>query len=440
MLSRRSLLASTATLATGCSMFESPPSAPQGIEFKVAASTKRHLAFGFPPSEWPEEKYLRAVAALEADEENQFGPTRGGYRLALRFFDELHPPYEAPQSPEDFEEAQAEALKASEGLLEDLEADLVTVLPHEAHWLGREGLLLPLDRFSGPEEAALDQELYPSVVSAFRRGGALYALPIAARPLMLHYDERYFAAQGVPPPDASWDWNDLVENAARLISYQEDGTVARWGLIAHLEGIWWALWQNGAEAVDPDSLQCRLQEPAATEALQFVHDLMHKRRVSPPVSGFELWEMIIVRQAPAAMLYGFAPSYFDHGSLRMAPLPQGKMHAVPMQADLGLAIPARTKHIEAAYTALIAFTRAMQEEVVIPASRAAIDRLAEIRTDLPPAEVAAIQLSLEHGRAWPEPGLQFGAMYEALERLARGEDVAAAVNGACALVDKYKEL
>ena len=443
MLSRRLLIASTAALAAGCSNLGLPssvPGAPQKVEVKVAASTKGHVSFGFPPSEWPEDKYLRALARHEAERENRSGPTHGEYLLALRFFDELHPLSETPpQSPEEAEKAQEEALKAAAGLLDDLEADLVTVLPHEAHWLGREGLLLPLDRFSGPGEAALNREFFPSVVSAFRRGGALYALPIAARPLMLHYDEYFFAAQGVPPVDASWDWDELLEHAVKLTMYKEDGTVARWGLVAHLELIWWALWQNEAAAVDRASLQCRLKEPAATEALQFVHDLMHKHRVSPPVSGFDLWEMMFVGRSLPAMLFDYSPSYFDRGSFRMAPLPRGKVHAVPMRADIGLAIAARTPNVEAAYAALMGFSHAMQKEVVIPSTRAAVARLAEFRTDLRPAEVAAIQHSLEHGRAEPEPGLEFPVMYEVTERLGRGEDVAAAVNGACALVRKYRE-
>ncbi len=440
MLSRRSLFVTTAALVAGCGNPLSAPSVPQEVELKVAASTRRFASSAFPPSDWLEGKYLRAVAALEADKENQFGPTRGGYRIALRFFDEIYPrPDTPPQSPEEVEKDQEKALKAAAGLLEDLEADIVTVLPHDANWLGREGLLLPLDRFSGPGEAALDREFYPSVVSALRRDGALYALPIAARPLMLHYDEYYFAAQGVPPVDASWDWNDLVEYAARLTTYKEDGTVQRWGLIAHLEGILWALWQNEAAAVDLDSLQCSLREPAATEALQFVRDLMHKRRVSPPATGFELWEMIVVGGSSPAMLYDYSPSFFDRGSFVMAPLPQGKVRAVPMRADIGLAIPARTQNTEAAYAALMALTLAMQKEVIIPAGREAVARLAESRTNLRPAEVSAIQHSLEHGRAEPEPGLQFGVMYEVMGRIVRGEDVAAAVNGACDLVHKYRE-
>ncbi len=440
MLTRRSLFAGTAALAAGCNTLESPPSPPSpppGVEIRVAAVGKEEFAFGFPFTGWPEEKYIRAVRTLEADKESQLGPTRGGYRIALRFYYELEPVfYQRQISAEEFEEAQSNALKAAEAMLEGFEADLVTVQPYQAHWLGREGLLLPLDSLSESADAALDREFFPSAVSEFRSGGILYGVPIAARPLMLHYDEAYLKEHDVAPPDASWNWHDLAEKAGRLTSYSNDGTVARWGLVAHLEEVWWALWQNEAMVLDPENSQCRLQDPAAREALQFVHDLMHKQRVSPPLTGIDLQELLFDRGSLPAMLYDHPPSRFDTRGFHMAPLPQGKVHAVPMKAGLGLAIAARTKRPEAAFTALLGFNQAMQQQALIPAGRAAAERLPELRTDLRPSEVTAIQHALAHGRALPElePGREYIAMYEAMQRLGRGENVAAAVNSACFLV------
>ncbi len=437
MLPRRSLLASAAALAAGCSFAEPPvaaPSVPQKTALNVAASIGRHASFGDPSIEEPEHKYRRAAAALETDTENPYGPARGGFRLSLRFYERLVPLYEgAIKTHEEAEAAQAAALDAAAALLEDLAADLVTVSRDEARWLGQEGTLLPLDRFSGQMGAELEREFFPSALDGFRSGGALYALPLAALPLMLYYDEEYFAQQGVPPVDASWNWYNLVANAIKLTTYNEDGTVARWGLIAHLHRVWWALWQNGAEAVDPETLQCRLQEPAAVEALQFVRDLTHTHRVSPPVSWRDLWESGFVWRSPPAMLYSYSPET-PSDAFRMASLPRGKARAVPVQTDLGLAIAARTPQPETAYTALRGVTQALQAEVTVPASRAAVARLADIRADLRPEEVAAIQQSLEHGRSWPRDLPQLYAMQEVMERLGRGEDVAAMVNSACSAV------
>ena len=39
-----------------------------------------------------------------------------------------------------------------------------------------------------------------------------------------------------------------------------------------------------------DTQQCRLPEPVAVEALQFVHDLLHKHRVSPLAEMRDLWD------------------------------------------------------------------------------------------------------------------------------------------------------
>ena len=37
-------------------------------------------------------RYERALAALEEDEDNAYGPKRGGYSLALRFVESFYPP------------------------------------------------------------------------------------------------------------------------------------------------------------------------------------------------------------------------------------------------------------------------------------------------------------------------------------------------------------
>lgn len=440
MLSRRSLLASTAALAAGCSVAEPPPPAPsatQEIGLNVAAPTLGFFRSPLLMEERPEDTYRRALTTLEADRENRFGPTRGWYRLALRFYDELYPHYRPSETQEETEPAHAEPLDAAAALLEDIEADLVIVHSVDAWWLGQEGLLLPLDRFDSAAGADLEREFFPSVLDEFRRGGALYGLPIGALPLMLFYDEAHFLLHDVPPVDQSWDWDDLVEHSVRLTTHKDGGSVARWGLIAHMEGAWWALWQNGAEAVDPDTLQCRLQEPAAVEALQFVHDLIHKYRVSPPVSASDLWELDLLGRSPPAMLYGRFP--VAPPNFRMAALPRGKAQTVPVRAGYGLAIAARTKYTEAAYTALRGFTHALQEEAAVPAGRATVARLAEIRTDLRPSEVAAVQHTLEHGRAEPQPGPQLGAMGVVMERLGRGEDVATMANSACSAVREYQQ-
>ena len=443
MLTRRSLLAGSAALAAGCSTVGTPltpPSAPQDAEIKVAAYT-RSIYLSMPYGNYVvgddnEDRFERAVAALEEDEDNAYGPKHGGYSLALRFVEDFAPQIEQPKTVEEAEAYWEARLDAVAETLDLLEADLVTVWPHEARWWGENGLLLPLDRFSGAGESELNRDFFPTVLSQYRRDGALYALPVDAAPLMLFYDQEFFAIQGVPMPDATWDWDDLVRNAVKITTAKQDGSVARWGLVAHGEQVFWALWQNEASLVDMDTRQCRLPEPAAVEALQFVHDLLHKHRVSPLAEMRDLWDYIWA--TPPAMLYDFPPMIHNQRiSFRMAALPPGKVSATPVRTHLGIGIAARTQRTEAAFAALKGFNLAMQEHVAIPAGREAVARLADIRPDISPEEVAAVQHSLEHGREWPQHGLTLQIMYELTQGLGRGDDVATIVNQACSLAHEY---
>ena len=174
----------------------------------------------------------------------------------------------------------------------------------------------------------------------------------------------------------------------------------------------------------------------AVEALQFVHDLLHKHRVSPLAEMRDLWDYLWA--TPPAMLYDFPPMILNQRKdFRMAALPRGKVSAGPVRTGLGIGVAARTQNTEAAFMALKGFTRAMQEHVAIPAGREAVARLADIRTDISPEEVAAVQHSLEHGREWPQHGLTLRIMYEMTQSLGRGDDVATIVNQACSLAHEY---
>lgn len=449
MLTRRSLLGSTAVLggstalAAGCSSLGlplSPLGAPQDGEIKVAANPRSIylvLPYGnYTDRDEAEVRFERARLALEEDESNAYGPKRGGYSLALQFVDDFYPPYVEPKTEEEAEAAEAARLESVAAVLDNLDADLVTVWPEEARHWGENGLLLPLDRFSGAGESELNREFFPTVLNQYRRDGALYALPVDAMPLMLFYDERYLASQGVPPPEPSWHWDDLVRNATTLTTSRQDGAVARWGLIAHGQGVSWALWQNEATIVDMDTGQCRLTEPATWEALQFVHDLLHTHRVSPLAELRDLWDYL--RRTPPAMFYDYPPIVHNQrDSFRMAALPQGRVSATPVRTSLGIGIAARTQKTEAAFMALKGFNRAMQRQVAIPAGREAAARLADIRPDISPEEVAAVQHSLEHGREYPQHGLPLQIMWEITQGLGRGDDVAAIVNQACSIAHEY---
>ena len=106
---------------------------------------------------------------------------------------------------------------------------------------------------------------------------------------------------------------------------------------------------------------------------------------------------------------------------------------------MGIAIAARTAKPEAAYTALKGLVHVMQQFVVVPAEREAVARLGELRPDLQPEEVEAIQRSLEAGRGLPRNVPAWHAMDNAVGDLVRGDDVATVVNQACSFVREYQQ-
>ena len=421
MLSRRTLIGSTAVLAAGCGFLDSPSkvSGPrQETSLNLAFSDSIYSLVGQGVA--PIEKYRQAVAELAEDADDPYGFQQGRYSLALRRIGTF--PH--------WDEYAA--------LLEDLEADLVTVASYDAQALGERGVLLPLDRFSGTDGPDIEQEYYPNVLSQFRANGALYALPVGVRPQVLYYDAAQFRREGVPPVDSNWDWDALVANAAKLTKRRADGAVARWGLATHSNGLWWALWQNEADVVDPDTLQCRLQEPAAIEALQFFRDLLHTHRVSPPLLR-DLGTLIFESGTPPAMVYGLPPVRPSQGDFRLAEIPRGKVHAVPVLGDFGIAIAARTTNPEAAYTALRGLANVMQKYVTVPAQRKAVATLGETRKDLRPEEVTALQQSMKHESGWPQTGVQLRTNRYLEEALVAGDDVATVVNQACSIVREYQQ-
>ena len=424
MLSRRALMASTAALAAGCSSIESAfnvPSESRILDLTWASESYGGIRErGIGPNGL-EETLKQIVAALEEDTENPNGPVVGRYTLTPRYLrsEKVDPP-----------------LKGIDELIAwygGLEVDLLSVPPLFAQMLGERGIILPLDQFVSADGSGLTEAIFPYLLDHFRSDGGLFALPVDASPTMIHYDPRIFAKHGVSNIDEGWNWDDLAENAAKLVERDEDGEVQRWGLITQHHGYWWALWQNEADVADPTTMQCQLMDSAATEALHFCRDLIHTQRVSPPVTSSDVWRVFNSGMWPAMFFSSTQGSWSSEN--RWAALPRGKKRSVPVIGNMGIAITARAQNTEAAFTALKGLVGVMQRFVEVPAQKEAVARMGDFRKTLLPAEIAAFQQSMEHGRAIPLKATMWRAMFAIEEGLARGDDVVTIVNQACSLVE-----
>ena len=89
--------------------------------------------------------------------------------------------------------------------------------------------------------------------------GNYYALPRNYVVSLLYYNKNAFDKAGIGYPDASWDWNKLLDVAKRLTIRNADGTVAQFGFVS---SPWHTMLDplilaNGGRVLSDDQKSCR---------------------------------------------------------------------------------------------------------------------------------------------------------------------------------------
>ncbi|MEF3303146.1 extracellular solute-binding protein [Paenibacillus sp. GYB003] len=79
---------------------------------------------------------------------------------------------------------------------------------------GRAGILEPLRG---------KPETLPFLTERFIYGGHLAAQPVVFGPVVLCYNKRHFRECGLPEPNGSWRWSDLIDHAERLTAFGHFG-------------------------------------------------------------------------------------------------------------------------------------------------------------------------------------------------------------------------
>jgi multiple sugar transport system substrate-binding protein len=158
--------------------------------------------------------------------------------------------------------------------------------------------------------------------------GHLYGLPRDLNTIALFYNKTMFDAAGLPYPDATWDWNKLVEVATKLTK-SSNGKTSQWGFYTEtsdMENYWSSLvWQAGGDILSADKKTVVINSDQATAGIQFLQDLIYKDKVmAQPVAGGsgDLFE-----NGQAAMEANgswLVPTHEAAGlSFGVAPLPKG---------------------------------------------------------------------------------------------------------------------
>jgi len=187
--------------------------------------------------------------------------------------------------------------------------------------------------------------------------GRQFGLPFAANGRGLtRYNRGLFDEFGIPHPGLEpWTWDELTENASKLVAYDAEGKIIREGIQigTHPMTIWTWFWSNGTDLFTPDFKQSTVNTAEVAETLQFLQDLVHVYRVAAPPSAATS-SAISLGHGPWAF-QGWRTNYLagtgpDYG-IMWNPY-NGEYKRTAMIGGSGMHVAARSRHPEEAWRLL----------------------------------------------------------------------------------------
>ncbi|NEE03133.1 ABC transporter substrate-binding protein [Phytoactinopolyspora halotolerans] len=143
----------------------------------------------------------------------------------------------------------------------------------------------------------------PDVPEIFKQDGKRYAVPFQLTQSVWFYNKTLFEQKDVPPPDASWTWDDVLE-AAKQITEPPD----IYGLttVSDMMNAWGALGLANSDQhwVSEDLTETMFADPGWAEAITWAIELTQRHQVAPPPSTSEAMERSGVTNPFATGDYG----------------------------------------------------------------------------------------------------------------------------------------
>jgi multiple sugar transport system substrate-binding protein len=151
-----------------------------------------------------------------------------------------------------------------------------------SHELLAKGTFQPVEKFIKADKFDTKPYLAASL-EAQRHQGQIHGLPFIGHYgcNAIYYHQDLFTRSGVPlpPADANWTTDDLVDRARRIVS---SGNAAGFAPATGIQecGIAW-LRTFGGELLTADGRKCVIDSPESLAALQWLYDTIHKQQLAP---------------------------------------------------------------------------------------------------------------------------------------------------------------
>ncbi|WP_165932979.1 sugar ABC transporter substrate-binding protein [Rhizobium sp. BK251] len=217
------------------------------------------------------------------------------------------------------------------------------------------GVLLPLDEQIASESINM-ADYVPAMAQAYKYDDVQYGMPKDVNAFGLFYNKDLFTAAGVPFPDATWTWQNVIDAAQKLT----DPATGVYGVGAQeTDELAWYLTvpQTGGYVLSDDGKSSGYDKPETVAGIQFWVDLVNKYKVSPNLQQLTDTEALaLFTSGKLAMYYGgswdpvaiadvpAAKAFTD-----VAPLPKGPKGGKFYSNGLAYSIYAGTKHPKEAW-------------------------------------------------------------------------------------------
>lgn len=202
------------------------------------------------------------------------------------------------------------------------------------------------------EEAGIDMSVFPQFArDLYSRDGRIYAIPKDYDGIGLFYNKAIFDEMNVEYPKDDMSWEELLDLAQKTTTESHYGFAAtNTGNVCYQNFIY----SNEGRISSADNVGCEVNEAPSVEAIQFLHDMMYKYKVSPSYS--EMKEMSandMFASGQIAMitngswkLQSFAEALGD--DLGICTMPVSKVPAITVHG-VGYCISTKTQNMDACW-------------------------------------------------------------------------------------------
>jgi multiple sugar transport system substrate-binding protein len=153
-----------------------------------------------------------------------------------------------------------------------------------------------------------------------QRENELFGFPASLGLTVLFYNKEMFDVAGLPYPDTTWTYDDLVRVGKQLtIDLDGDGVPEQWGLSfdVHYTGLETVLYSFGGRALTPDARHAVLTEPATIRGFEFVRDVFLTHRISANTTSYvNAWDSFAGRRAAMILIGSIGLTSLEGSSLR----------------------------------------------------------------------------------------------------------------------------